>query len=190
MTHQSYLQTRLPRRPRQHARRKLDERGLQAELIHGDVMRMEMIEDGSFDGAVAAFSLLGLVQGKRRRAEALQEWRRVLRPGGKLLVHVHGRHHHLRGGWPGLRLWLSTHVFSWLRGRDVGDRIMPNYRNILNLYLHTFSVRELRRLLEDGGFEVLALEGLSLGGMGPVRRLTEKWRELDCQGFLAAGQKS
>lgn len=71
----------LSRRLLLHARRATERR---AEWVEGVVEALPF-RDGSFD-AVLAIAVLHHVRGRRQRVATLQEWLRVLRPDGRILV--------------------------------------------------------------------------------------------------------
>jgi len=66
------------------ARRRAAEVGLQAELLQGDAQALAF-PDVSFDTVVCTFSLCSISDDRK----AIAEMRRVLRPGGKLLLIDH-----------------------------------------------------------------------------------------------------
>ena len=68
------------------ARRRADELGVEADLRQGDVQALPF-DAASFDTVVCTFSLCTIPDERR----ALEEARRVLRPGGRLLLAEHVR---------------------------------------------------------------------------------------------------
>jgi len=66
------------------ARRRAAEVGLQAELLQGDAQALEF-PDAAFDTVVCTFSLCSIPDDRK----AVAEMKRVLRPGGKLLLIDH-----------------------------------------------------------------------------------------------------
>src|SRR5216683_225689 len=81
---------------------------------------------------------------------------RVLRPGGRFLLHVHNRWFNCwnRAG----RRWLAADAL-WAR---TGDRVMPVHQGIAGLTLHLFTRREAVRLLREAGFRLLEVRPISL----------------------------
>lgn len=67
-----------------HARRRAEATGRQAELSPGDAQRLEYADD-AFDTVVCTFSLCAIPDDR----EAVAELKRVLRPGGQLLLADH-----------------------------------------------------------------------------------------------------
>jgi SAM-dependent methyltransferase len=136
--------------------RKLDRLGVRARLLRADICRVgEMAElaGEGFDAAICMFSTLGLVRGARRRRKALAGWRNVLRPGGLLVLHAHNVWHNLTDSWG--RSWLAWNLFgSLLPGRKFGDKWMRGYRGMDLLYIHLFTLRDLRKLLRSAGFRI------------------------------------
>jgi SAM-dependent methyltransferase len=97
-----------------------------------------------------------MVRGRDNRAKVVANAYRLLKPGGRFVLHAHNRY--FRGvGWKrvlGQRL-------KTLLGRDsAGDITMPQAYGGAPLTLHHFTRREVLGLLEAAGFavkEVLAL---------------------------------
>lgn len=134
------------------ARAKLAEARLSAPVLRADMTAPLPFGAGAFDCAICMFSTIGLVPGRKKRLDFLTEVNRVLKPGGLFVLHVHNRLHNLFSAWG--RWWLLRTYF-WDRlftDLDVGDRIMPVYRGIENMYLHVFSLREIVTLLDGAGF--------------------------------------
>jgi ubiquinone/menaquinone biosynthesis C-methylase UbiE len=135
--------------------KKLDHHGLSAELVRADMCRVNMpgvLGGRRFDAAICMFSTLGLVKGGAARKRALRAWRGLLEPGGVLVAHAHNLWHNVTDSWG--RRWLARSAVSALvPGRQLGDKRMKCYRGLDGLYLHIFSLGELRRLLRSAGFE-------------------------------------
>jgi SAM-dependent methyltransferase len=170
------------------AAERLDREGVSARLVHGDICRVgDMVEldEQSFDAAICMFSTLGLVRGARRREDALAGWWKLLRPGGTLVVHTHNLWHNLKD--PCGRRWLARRlVASLLPGRQMGDKRVAHYRGLDSLYLHIFSLRELRGLLRSAGYRVARELLLDDPRTGPIEG---RFRGLRANGFLIAAKK-
>ncbi len=100
--------------------------------------------DGSFDGAVFAFNGLMCIPGRERRAKALREIRRVLRPGSVLLLTAHDR---LTG--PNRARWREA---TAPEGGELGDRWHETESG--PVFIHASTEAECRAELEDAGFAV------------------------------------
>jgi len=95
--------------------------------------------DNTFDWAIAV-ATYHHIHGDKQRQKALQELRRVLKPGGEAFVTVWNR-------WqPGFWLKSKQANIAW-KSRD----------KILYRYYYLFSYPELDRLLTKAGFEVLSM---------------------------------
>jgi SAM-dependent methyltransferase len=168
------------------AAKKLERFGLSARLLESDACCLECVEDESHDCAISMFSTFGLLRGRRLRLRALAEWRRVLAPGGLLVIHVHNVWHHLRDR--GGRWWLARNLLrSLLPGEDFGDSWVPDYYGLPSLYIHLFTWRELRGLLRDSGFALERAILLNEQRTGPV---DGRFRVLRANGFFAVGRKT
>lgn len=110
------------------------------------------VEHASVDWCVCLFSSLGMIRGRQHRRKFLQAVRRVLKPSGTLLVHVHNRYYSLRD--PGGPQWLLRSWWSsrWSSEAEFGDRVYA-YRRLPNMFLHIYSRGELLADLRAAGFE-------------------------------------
>jgi ubiquinone/menaquinone biosynthesis C-methylase UbiE len=121
--------------------------------LHLNMVQLDCFQDGCADLIVCMYSSFGMVRGKNHRATMLKHVRRLLKPGGHFVVHVHNRGSWLRdpnGVWLTARGWLQSQVSS---GWELGDRIYP-YRGLPSMYLHAFSQRGLKTELRTAGLEV------------------------------------
>jgi hypothetical protein len=82
--------------------------------------------------------------------------RRILKPGGVFILHVHNFWYNLFD--PGGPWWVVKSVVSapFRRDFDVGDKFF-DYRGIPQMYLHVFRRRELLALLKRAGFRICEL---------------------------------
>jgi ubiquinone/menaquinone biosynthesis C-methylase UbiE len=105
------------------------------------------LDDGSIDSVVTTWTLCGIPH----TAPALQEMRRVLRPGGKLLFAEHG-------------LAVSASVRWWQ------DRLTPPWRRISGgCHLN----RPIRSMIEDAGFRIDRIETGYIPGPKPFTSMYE-----------------
>lgn len=101
--------------------------------------------DASFDGAIFAFNGLMCIPGRSRRARALAEIRRVLRPGAELLLTAHDR---LTG--PNRGHWLTA---TPPEGGELGDRWHETESG--PVFIHASTEAECRAELGDAGYRVV-----------------------------------
>jgi SAM-dependent methyltransferase len=146
------------------ARAKAGEAGVSVGLVRANLTQLDGLADACFDYAACLFSTLGMVLGRSQRERAVAHAFRVLRPGGRLVLHVHNRWFNVwdRAG----RAWL---VRDWLRGGG-GDRPMPVHQGVAGLSLHHFTAGEARRLLTRAGFRLLEVRPVGLRPDGGLRR--------------------
>ncbi len=133
-----------------------------------NLVELDCLRDASADYALCLFSTLGMIRGcDNRRRVVLHAWR-VLRPGGLFVLHVHNFWYNLFSGAG--RAWLVRHGWECLTRRDVhrGDKFF-DYRGIPRMYLHTFTERELRRLVRQAGFRLDELIRLDVDRQRPLR---------------------
>ncbi len=110
-----------------------------------------------------------MVRGHENRMKVLRNAAAVLRPGGRLVLHVHNRY--FRG--LGLKGWRS------------GDVTMPQAYGGAPLTLHHFSRGEAVRMLGEAGFRVLEVRPVGIDG-----ELKRSWLlpQLRAYGYLIAAE--
>ncbi len=130
--------------------------------LQANLCSLGCLADGTFDYGLSMFSTLGMIRSRPARRKALREAARILRPGGRLALHVHNLWLNLRNVQG--RLWLLGQLGRALRLHPgLGDRRMT-YRGIPNMEVHLYRWGELRRELRCAGLridEVVALEDVS-----------------------------
>ena len=166
------------------ARDRAFESGVEVSLLRANLVDLGGIGTASFDRATCLFSTLGMVAGEEARRRVVAEAFRVLRPGGRFVLHVHNRWFHLgdRAG----RRWLRRDLWRRWRGDpSAGDSVMPTHQGVAGLTLHLFDRAEALALVRDAGFRIVAVRAVAIDG-GEIRRLAG-WR---AYGFLIAAEKA
>jgi len=169
------------------AREKARAEGVEVGLLQANLAELDALHDGSFDHAACLFSTLGMVIGADVRRRVVAHAYRLLRPGGRFILHVHNRWFHLSDR-AGRRWLLSDSVRGWLGRPDAGDRVMPPHQGIAGLTLHLFGRREARRLLSEAGFRIVEVRPV---GLRPDGTLGWPWlfSGLRAYGFLLAAER-
>ena len=141
--------------------------GVAIDLLRANLTSLDALADASFDYAACLFSTLGMVLGAGNRRAVVGHAFRLLRPGGRFILHVHNRWFNF---WdPTGRKWLIRDCLrSWLGGAG-GDRVMPTHQGIAGLTLHLFTRREAVRLLTGAGFRLVEVRPISLRPDGKLR---------------------
>ena len=156
-------------------------------LFRADITDLYFLDNSSVDLAVCLYSTFGLISGRENRLACLRGIRRVLKPGGKLLLHVHNRYH----GLPGLHhlAWLWQ---SWRAARrgmgEFGDCYFDDYLGLIRrMYIHAFGPRELRRLLTEAGFASADVLCINRRRDGLLRPGWTRW--MHANGFFAVATR-
>ncbi|HSQ58758.1 MAG TPA: methyltransferase domain-containing protein, partial [Gemmata sp.] len=146
-------------------------------FVQANLVDLSSFPAASFDYAACLFSTLGMVRGHENRARVIANAYRLLKPGGRFVLHVHNRF--FRGlGW---KCVLSQRVKTILGRGDAGDITMPQaYGSPLTL--HHFTRRETIRLLKTAGFAV--------GEVMPVGDDGQPARGSRVYGWLVRGERA
>lgn len=148
-------------------------------LIQADLVRLEGLADGAFDLACCLFSTLGMIAGADNRRTVVRQAARLLKPGGRFLLHVHNYWWNL---WePAGRYWLWSDLWG-----GSGDRPMPAHKGTVGLALHHFTAREVLELLRTEGLVVREMTALGLDGELPAAWCLGRLR---AYGYLIAAER-
>lgn len=132
--------------------RKAAAENLPIHRVRANLAELGCLADAAADYCISMFSTLGMVRGQAARRVTLAHVRRILKPGGLFVLHVHNRWHNLFD--PSGRGWIANNLLSGLMGREeFGDKVY-DYRGIPRMCLHVFTRGELRRELRRAGFRL------------------------------------
>ncbi|MFC2020883.1 class I SAM-dependent methyltransferase [Chloroflexota bacterium] len=107
-----------------------------ASLFLADACRLPF-SDGAFDWAISV-ATYHHIRGKNERLTALNELRRVLKPGGEAFVTV----------------WNRWQPRFWFKGKETAVPWRTKDETLYRYY-HLFSYPELEKLVKQAGFQVL-----------------------------------
>ena len=127
---------------------------LDITCLKANLVELDEVEDDAVDYAMCMFSTLGMVQGRANRQRVLAHARRMIKPGGKFVLHIHNWWYNLYD--PGGPWWLIENALRSMFSRKIqrGDKFFE-YRGIPNMYLHVFTRGEIRRDLKRAGFRII-----------------------------------
>ncbi|WP_439620864.1 class I SAM-dependent DNA methyltransferase [Gemmata sp.] len=126
------------------------ESGARVEWVKANLVDLAELPAASFDYAACLFSTLGMVRGAENRAKVVANAFRLLKPGGRFVLHAHNRFFHRLGRTRVLAQRWKTLVGS----TSAGDITMSQAYGGAPLTLHHFTQREVLGLLEAAGFAV------------------------------------
>jgi len=168
--------------------RKAADAGVHVHALKANLVELHSLMSSSFDYAACLFSTLGMIDGAVHRQRAVNHIHRLLRPGGKLVLHVHNWWFNI---WDGQgRKWLLRDLFrSALGNPRTGNRMMPTHQGVAQLKLHHFTRREVTSILKASGFRIVEVLPLGLAGNGMLGR-TWWLGWLRAYGYLLAAEKT
>lgn len=115
--------------------------------IRSNLVELDDVVAASFDYAACLFSTLGMVRGRDNRDRVLRNAFRLLKPGGRLVVHVH---HRFYEGLGRAEIWRQR--WRTFFGRpDAGDITRPQAYGGGPLTLHHFTDKEVIMDLASNG---------------------------------------
>jgi len=134
---------------------------LDIECLQANLVELDGIADESIDHAICMFSTLGMIKGAAYRKQFLDHVHRILKPGGKFVVHVHNFWFNFFE--PDGAFWIASHLVKAKLSRTMerGDKYY-RYRGIPNFFLHVFSRGEFATTLRESGFRVSRLVPLRM----------------------------
>ncbi|MBA4187923.1 MAG: hypothetical protein C0467_07880 [Planctomycetaceae bacterium] len=124
--------------------------------VKGNLVDLAELPPASFDYAACLFSTLGMVRGADNRAKVVSNAFRLLKPGGRFVLHAHNRYF----GGLGWKRVLGQRWKTLVDSATAGDITSSQAYGGAPLTLHHFTQREAMGLLEAAGFvvrEVLAI---------------------------------
>ncbi|MEQ8209323.1 MAG: methyltransferase domain-containing protein [Lacipirellulaceae bacterium] len=150
-------------------RAKSQQGDLRIDCLQANLVELDCLADESVDNAMCMFSTLGMIRGRNSRRQFLSHARRILKPDGRFVLHVHNYWYNLRD--PGGPWWLLKNLVTapFQKELELGDKWFP-YRGLPSMFLHVFRWRELARDLRVAGFEIERCVPLDA-----TRRHTLKW---------------
>lgn len=131
--------------------------------LQANLAELDCIADDVAAGAICLFSTLGMIQGRQNRRQLLKHVRRIVRPGGKFLLHVHNRYAALTHAAGRRQLAVSRWRSIVQKDVDFGDAVYP-YRGLPDMFLHQFSRTELLEDLTSCEWQIEDWARLSLDG--------------------------
>lgn len=144
------------------------EAGQPIQCLRANLVQLDALRDASVDHAICMFSTLGMIRGRENRQQALMHVRRILKPGGRFVFHVHNYWYNLRDpGGPG---WVAKNLLTapFSKSIEVGDKWFP-YRGLTNMYLHVFRWRELAVDLRQAKLEIVKQIRLDTARRHPLK---------------------
>lgn len=140
--------------------------GIEVGALRANLCDLDGIPDAAFEYAVLMYATLGMIPAVEDRARVLGQARRLLKPGGRLALHVHNLWFNLFDAQGRSWLWIDRRQ-CWLGGKPGGDRVVHD-RGIPNFQMHVFSRREITQLLHTAGFTIDRWQPLNATASGPL----------------------
>ncbi|MEW4563492.1 class I SAM-dependent methyltransferase [Bremerella sp. JC770] len=166
---------------------KSQQEGLDIQCLQANLVELEAIADQSVDHAICMFSTLGMIKGAANRKQFLDHVHRMLKPGGKFVVHVHNFWFNFFE--PNGAYWITSHLVKsqFTRGMERGDKYY-RYRGIPNFFLHVFSRGEFAKSLRASNFHIARLVPLRTDRQAELSQpwLFGNWR---ASGWIALCEK-
>ncbi len=129
-------------------------------LVRANLVQLQCLVDACASHAICLFSTIGMIKQRLHRQQFMRHVARLVAPGGRFVLHVHNRNDAWRD-----RASLEAFVASWVRSfrkpdTELGDRVY-SYRGLADMFLHTYSLRELKQDLRTTGWQLEKLHCLN-----------------------------
>ena len=149
---------------------------LTVHCLKANLVELDAVTDRSFDYASCLFSTLGMIRGAAHRRQFIGHVFRLLKPGGLFILHVHNR-------------WFRLGRGLGKRGKEKGDRTMPQAYGGAELTLHHFTRDEINRELRHLGFAVREFKPVGLSESSELV-WPRVFPSIRAYGYLIAAQKT
>jgi SAM-dependent methyltransferase len=157
-------------------------------LVRANLVELGCIADLSADHAVCLFSTIGMIRGRNFRRQFLGHVARIVRPGGTFVLHAHNRNAAWRDRPSAVAWFRSAAAAIRDSAHELGDRVYP-YRGLADMFLHTFSRRELVQDLKASGWTIREIIPLTVTSDAVLRKPT--WLPgLRAGGFVAVAESA
>ncbi|TWT80888.1 Cypemycin methyltransferase [Planctomycetes bacterium CA13] len=166
--------------------KKARERNFEGQIhaVRANLVELDCFSACSIDHAVCLFSTLGMIQGRANRRRMLSHVARIVRPGGKLVLHVHNRW----AAWlepRGTRRLVGSWTRSWWdRNHEFGDSVYA-YRGLEKMFMHRFSRSELVSDFTASGWKTTKLHCVAPDGSS-----LQSHRFVPAGGFVVIASRS
>lgn len=169
----------------QQVQSKVRRQSLPIETLQANWVELDALAENSVDHCISLFSTLGMIHTAAHRQAALRHTRRILRPGGLFILHVHNFWFNLYDadgpGWVLRSILRGAFSRTWERG----DKYFA-YRGVPSMFLHVFTAREIRQALHRAGFRIQRMIPID---SRTQRQLSRPWLlpSLRANGWLVVG---
>ncbi len=155
--------------------------------VRTNLVELGCIADESVDHAICMFSTLGMIQDRENRRLVLAHAARIVRPGGKLVLHVH---HRWSAIWEpsGLRSLARSWIRSMLHSNHEFGDTTYEYRGLEDMFLHRFSRREIQQDVRVAGWNVDTTHAIALDGSHRLQGFIEQ--RFRAGGFFMVAKKT
>lgn len=125
---------------------------LGVKLYNLDVTDLSVIEDNYFDYVICMYSSLGCIPGSESRQKAVNEFSRVVKKGGLIIIHAHNRLANI--GYLQYLGWMFRTYFWRDSDLEVGDNYLGD-KYLGGSYIHIFSLSEMKEVFQRAGLTII-----------------------------------
>ncbi len=155
--------------------------------IRSNMVDLSFLSTSSIDYATCLFSSYGMLLDEKYRRTMLRETFRILKPGGKFVLHAHNLWS-AGVGFQGYYWFAYDLLRRSFHSANFGNRKLPNHQGITGLTLHLFTWSEIQKLLVESNFQII--EVLPLGNvLWTPSSSVSILKVIKSHGFLIAAQK-
>jgi len=155
----------------------------QLTLRRGDATKL-VDKNGTYDATIAMFSAVGTIPGSEKRQAAMNEFARVTKPNGVIVVHAHNI---LDGLFErGFAAWSWRNLLGRPeKGLERGD-IITDYNGLRQMFNHFYTPGQFRDSFRKAGLKVVEEHHYDYVKRVEIKGPLKKWR---ADGFIFVGEK-
>jgi ubiquinone/menaquinone biosynthesis C-methylase UbiE len=148
-----------------------------------DATTLKGVPSNSFDATIAMFSAVGTIPKSQNRQKAMNQFSRITKPGGIVIVHAHNRlDTFFKPSWWD---WIFQSYVNPPKGTELGD-MTTDYNDLKDMFNHFYSPGEFRNSFKKAGLEVIEEHYMHY----PTRRfLSGPLKKFKADGFIFVARK-
>jgi ubiquinone/menaquinone biosynthesis C-methylase UbiE len=162
----------------------LEKEGLKAKLYNLDATNLSKIRNKTFDCVICMYNSLGCIPKSANRQQAMNEFSRVIKPGGLVVVHCYNKEGQV---WTISDIWWNLKDKLWRNPElERGDMLYYHSAQLGHSFIHYFSIDEFRNVFRKAGLRVVKEFYI---GANQKTTISGPFKRLRTDAFIFVGKK-